>query len=89
MKTVLLVLLTSVMAMSQTEVTKIITGKAVVMPIGTKASEWNKDYVKITAKISNNLPKNVIFRHYIDVQNMDLYRWYQCQRELYLYVELR
>jgi len=68
MKALIVLLLTSVMAMSQTEVTKIITGKAVVMPIGTKASEWNKDYVKITAKISNNLPKNVIFRHYIDVQ---------------------
>ena len=68
MKTVLLVLLTSVMAMGQTEVTKIITGKAVVMPIGTKATEWNKDYVKIIAKISNNLQEYVIFRHYIDVQ---------------------
>ena len=68
MKTLIVLLLTSVMAMSQAEVTKTIVGKAVVMPIGTKATEWNKDYVKIIAKISNNLQENVIFRHYIDVQ---------------------
>jgi hypothetical protein len=68
MKTVLLVLLTSVMAMGQAEVSKTITGKAVVMPIGTKATEWAKDYIKIVAKIHSNLPKNVILRHNIEVQ---------------------
>jgi len=68
MKTVLLILLTSVMAMGQTELIKTIKGKAVVMPIGTKATEWDKDYVKIIAKISNNLKNNVILRHNIKVQ---------------------
>ena len=68
MKTLIVLLLTSVMAMGQTEVTKTIVGKAVVMPNGTKATEWEKDYVKIIARISNNLPENVILRHRIDVQ---------------------
>lgn len=68
MKTLIVLLLTSVMAMGQTEVTKTIVGKAVVMPNGTKATEWEKDFVKIVAKISNNLNKNVILRHNIDVQ---------------------
>ena len=68
MKTVLLILLTSVMAMGQTELIKTIKSKAVVMPIGTKATEWDKDYVKIIAKISNNLKNNIILRHNINVQ---------------------
>lgn len=68
MKTVIVLLLTSVMAMGQAEVTKTIVGKAVVMPNGTKATQWEKDYIKIVAKIYNNIPKNVILRHNIDVQ---------------------
>ena len=67
MKTLIVLLLTSVIAMGQTEVTKTIVGKAVVMPNGTKATEWEKDFVKIIARISSNLPKNVILRHNIDV----------------------
>ena len=59
MKTLIVLLLTSVMAMGQAEVTKTITGRAVVMPNGTKATEWEKDFVKIIAKISNKPPMSL------------------------------
>jgi hypothetical protein len=56
------------MAMGQTELIKTITGRAVVMPNGTKTIQWERNYIKIVAKIHNNLPKNVILRHNIEVQ---------------------
>ena len=53
--------------MGQTEVTKTIVGKAVVMPNGTKATEWEKDFVKIIARISSNLPKKYLLHNFKNV----------------------